>query len=401
MTGVLPQPASPSERRRTGPCVEVARGFESVANLESQWRGFRAEALTANYDHFHTVLASEPSMLEPVVLTVFRNDTPEAMIVARLEDAALAFKLGYRTLYRPTVRSYTVVYRGFLGTIDDEVGALVVDELTRTLERGDVEAIVFRRLHVDHPLFRAATQRPRFLVRQHYTRVAPCWERSLPSTFDDFLASLSKSTRTGVRRYAKKLEKDFSGRLETRKLSRPSDLDTYFRDADLVASKTYQRGLGVGVRDDPAQRLRARLAAERGWFRAYLVYVDDEPVAFCGGELYEGRFYYGIPGFDPEFREHRVGQYALMKMIEDLCEDDEAHVLDFGPGDAEYKRRFGDHARREADVHLFAPHVRPIGVNLARTAILRSNDALAATARSLRVFGRLKQGWRRRAAQSS
>jgi hypothetical protein len=378
--------------------VEVSRGFEEVSALESQWRAFGARALTADYDHLHAVIASEPKMLEPAVLTVRRGDALEGMVLGRIEDATLGLRLGYRTVLRPTVHSLTIVYNGFLGRMDDEVADVVVDELVRLLGRGGPEAVIFRRLNVHHPVYRAATTRPRLLVRERYTRVGTCWERSLPSSFDAFLASLSKSTRTSVKRYANKLERDYSGRLETRKLTTPADLDVYFRDADTVASKSYQRGLGVGVRDDPAQRRRAQVAAEHGWFRAYVLYVGGQPVAFCGGEAYAGRFYYSIPGYDPSFREHRVGQYVLMKMIEDLCEDESVHVLDFGPGDAEYKRRFGDRTWHEADVHLFAARPRPIAVNLSRTAILRTNDALASAARSLRVFGRIKQGWRRRAA---
>lgn len=85
-------------------------------------------------------------------------------------------------------------------------------------------------------------------------------------------------------------------------------------------------------------------------------------------------------------------------MIEDLCEDGSITVLDLGFGDAEYKRRFGDRSWQEADVHLFAPRARPISINVLRTAILKTNDAMARAAGSLGIVGRVKQRWRRRAA---
>jgi len=399
VTGTRASRSAQTPRAREGQLrINVTRGFEDVAGLEQQWRQFEGPALTANFEHFHTVIDSEPTMHEPVVLTVLRDDAPESMIVARVEDVTLAFKLGYRAVWRPSVRSLTVVYRGFLGHVDDEVSDRVVDELTGMLEQGELEAVIFRRLSLDHPLYRAATTRPRYLMRQHYTRFVTCWERTLPPSFDLFLASLSKSTRTSAKRYANKLERDYASRLEVRKLSSPTHLDDYFRDAETVASKSYQRGLGVGVRDDPAHRFRAGLAAERGWFRAYILYLDRAPVAFCGGESYAGRFYYGIPGYDPAFRDYRVGQLVLLRMIEDLCEDEEVQVVDFGPGDAEYKRRFGDRSWQEADVHVFAPRLRPVAVNLGRTTILRANDAMATAARELRIFGRIKRAWRRRAS---
>ena len=376
--------------------VTVTRGFDGVAALEERWRSFDGQCITTDFDYFHTVLESEPAMLEPLVMSVSRNEVPLALVLARVEDTALALKFGYRTLYRPRLRSLTIVYRGFLGEVDDDVSTTVVREVARLLERGEFEIAIFRRLGVDHPLYRAATTGPRFLMRPHYTRTTTCWERTLPSSLDAFMQSLSKSTRSGVKRYANKLERDFDGRLDVRRFSQPSDLDEYFRDAEAVASKSYQRGIGVGVQDDPAHRLRAGLTSERGWFRAYVLYLDGAPVAFCGGESYKGRFYYGIPGYDPAFRDYRVGSYILVRMIGDLCADDTVAVLDLGPGDAEYKRRFGDTSWQEADVHLFAPRARPIVINVLRTGILTTNDAVAAVARSLGIVGSVKQRWRRR-----
>jgi hypothetical protein len=378
--------------------VTVARGFDEVAAVRDDWASLDGQSITTDFDYVHAVIDSEPSMLEPAVVTVLRADEPHAMLVCRVEETSLPMKLGYRTLYEPRVRSLTVVYRGYLGDVDDTTSRTLVRELGRVLRESGLETVIFRRLDVEHPLYAAARSEPGFLARQHHSRVAVCWERSLPSSYDEFLASLSKSTRSGVKRYANKLERDFAGRLEMRRFADPADLDDYFRDAEAVAAKTYQRGLGVGVRDDEPQRRRARLALERGWFRSYMLYLDGEPAAFCGGEAYKGRFTYGIPGYDPAYADYRVGNYVLMKMIEDLCEEESVSVLDFGFGDAEYKRRFGDRSWEEADVHLFATRPRPISINLARTAVLKTNDALAATARSLGVLGRVKQRWRRHAA---
>jgi len=47
-----------------------------------------------------------------------------------------------------------------------------------------------------------------------------------------------------------------------------------------------------------------------------------------------------------------------MRVIEDACADPSLDVLDFGPGDAAYKRQFSSDSRVERNVVVFAPTFR-------------------------------------------
>jgi CelD/BcsL family acetyltransferase involved in cellulose biosynthesis len=140
---------------------------------------------------------------------------------------------------------------------------------------------------------------------------------------------------------------------------------------------------------------------EHGWFRAWVLYVRGAPVAFWPGEAFGGRFRSGIPGYDPAFNQYRVGTYVLMRMIEDLCADEAVTLLDFGFGDAEYKRRFGDRSWLEEDVLVYARRLRPAWVNIVRTSFLGANAAAFALGRRVGVFSRIKNWWRSRLSAAS
>ena len=100
-----------------------------------------------------------------------------------------------------------------------------------------------------------------------------------------------------------------------------ADLDGFIRDAESVATQTYQRSLGVGFLADERQRARTRMLMDRGWFRSYVLYLDERPVAFEQGEAYRSRFSCIAAGYDPALRQHRIGGYLLTKVIEDLVGD--------------------------------------------------------------------------------
>ena len=154
--------------------------------------------------------------------------------------------------------------------------------------------------------------------------------------------------------------------------------------------KTYQHGLGAGFSDSERDRALLELALARGWYRAFVLYLDGVPNAFWHGMTYGRTFYTGPTGYDPASRDLRLGTYVLSKMVERVC--GEADWMDFGVGDAEYKRHFADEHLVEEDVLVFAPRAKPVALNLARSGVLGASHAgRAVLARS----GKLDQARRR------
>jgi len=219
----------------------------------------------------------------------------------------------------------------------------------------------------------------------------------IPETFAEYLRARSAKTRSNVQRYSRRLEERFGERLELRLFESPADIPRLIRDTRTVSEKTYQHGLGAGFEDDDLTRALQQLGAERGWLRAFVLYLDGIPSAFWHGTQYRRIFYTGPTGYDPAHRDLRLGTYVLAKMVEHLC--GKADWMDFGLGDAEYKRHFGDEHWEEEDILLFARRPRPVVVNLARTGVLTaSRGAKTALERSGKLEA-ARRCWRDRLAQ--
>lgn len=378
--------------------VKVARSAEQVESLREVWTSMLGDSVQTDIDYFLWSLREESHVVRPHVLAVELNGRTEAIVAVRLLDVRLPCKLGYSTLYAPAVRAFCILHDGLLGSADPVTVDAVLDELLSGLERGEADLILFRQLQVDSALHRAAMARTTFATRQHGVRSDLRWEIELPQTLEEYLASVSPATRKGVRRTSSRLAQEFGERLSIRTFRGPADLDDFFEDVESVAARTYQRRLGVGYLGDAQQRTRLSMLAERGWFRAYILYLDGRPVAFELGELYRGRFRSLAGAYDSAYGHLRVGAHLLIETVGDLAAEAGVSVFDFGLGDAEYKGKLAHVSLEEADLLLYARRPRPIFINFVRTALLQISYAAKAGLRRLCLLQRLKHRWRRRGA---
>ena len=139
-----------------------------------------------------------------------------------------------------------------------------------------------------------------------------------------------------------------------------------------------------------------RVGLEHGWLRAYVLYRGDEPIAYWLCSVHRGTVLLRTTGFDHAYSSHRVGVYLLMRVIEDACADPGLHVLDFGPGDAPYKRHFSSESLQERSIVVFAPTARGRRINGLRTVILGSALLARRAADATNLTERLKGRWRAR-----
>jgi CelD/BcsL family acetyltransferase involved in cellulose biosynthesis len=375
----------------------VARSVEEVEALRGASETIGWPHPDPDPDYFLTVLATLPGAIRPHVLRLERPGRPPAMVMARLEEIQLEAKLGYLSIHRPRVRCLTVVHGGAAGVETAEDGAGVLEVLRGTLARGEADVVRFLGLSTESPLYAAAATAPRWLCRDHGVVPHPHWRVAVPGSMDDFLAGRSRNTRQNVRRYAKRFEKEFGGRIALRRFGAgvDVDLDRLCADLEHITAKTYQRGLGVGFTGDELQRRLMALGLRRGRYLAWVLDVDGVPSAFWDGTIHGGTFFIGSPGYDPALAEHRIGTWLQMRMMEDLCARDDLCALDYGMGDAQYKRSFGDECTMDAIVHVFAATATGLRVNATRTAAtFVTRGARRALARA-GLEEKLKRAWRR------
>jgi hypothetical protein len=377
--------------------VRTARSAEEVEALRAVWDQFERDVVNADIDYHLMVVDRRPMTLRHHVLLLEQDGAPSTLVVGRVGDVRLPARLGYKTVSRPRVRALTVSYGGVLGRDDEETAGAVVEEIVAALRRGEADVARLRTLKVGSPLHRAARSSPGLLSRDLLATATRHWRARLEGSYEDYLGRRSAKTRANLRRYGRKFEAAFPDAIELRSFRDPADLDRLLEDTRAVYEGTYHRALGVGFSDSGLEREVTTLALARGWFRGFVLYVNEKPCAFWHGIRYGRVFSTGPTGYDPTFGTHRVGTYLLGRMVEELCGEEGLDWIDFGFGDAEYKQHFGDESWLEEDVLVWARRPRPIRLNATRTALLAADRAARSILRRRQLLARARRLWRARA----
>ena len=369
-----------------GATVTAARSIPEVEGLRPVWERLQGASLPSDIDYFLTVARHNPEIVRPHVLMVEPAVGAPSLLAAHVSRLRVPHRLGPWVAYAPRLRVLNV-FRGVVGDPSGDELATALSILRRDLGNG-IDAILLRNVPVRSTLHETALSVFPSHSRQRFLGHRARWDADISASADRALEALSESTRGNLRRAERRLERTFGNDLRIELYDSPGDAETVFRDIDAVAEKTYQTKMQPIFRDAPLERELTRLGLEKGWFRAYLLYVGDRPVSFWTGFSYAGTFgWRGFTGYDPEFRSFGVGKYLLSAMLDQLARDPSITRLTLGVGDLPYKSRFGGRGEEEVDVRIFASTPRATFANYVGAGVQGVHAGFRA-ARALPVVGR-------------
>jgi hypothetical protein len=233
-----------------------------------------------------------------------------------------------------------------------------------------------------------------FLSLGYSPRIDGHWKMEMPKCIDVFYEKKSSKERQTLRRKIRKIEKSHQVYMKT--YSDAESLEEGIAAAASISSKTYQYVLDYGFLDNPQMRSYLLFAARRGWLRIYILYINNEAAAFEWGIKYGSTFFLRTLGFDPKWRDWSVGTVLFLKVLEALCEEGNINYMDFGFGDAEYKKIYGDMRTDTRSLSIFANRFYPRILNVIHQVTVGVWIAATFVANKLGIERKLKRIWRDR-----
>ncbi|HKP37098.1 MAG TPA: GNAT family N-acetyltransferase [Pyrinomonadaceae bacterium] len=209
----------------------------------------------------------------------------------------------------------------------------------------------------------------------------------IPASSAEYLSRMSSKTRSTLKKKAKKLAEAAGGELELTRIDLANQVGPFLSEAVKVSRKSWQHEiLGTRINDSDDDRVWGERLAAAGLMRSYLLKAGDRACAFVVGHQFNGVFHYVELGYDRELSEYSPGTVLLHLLIQDLCDHQPPATLNFGMGDADYKRRFGNVQTEDVSIVVLRKTL-PNYVLIRSHALLRY---LARTAR--RIVTKIRKG---------
>lgn len=326
----------------------------SVLNLPAEWDDSRLRSswaeLTEKSQNINALYNSS------VWFDLLRaRHKPEDLAIAVARDASGAL-VGIAPIlfkdhpFQYYVSRYPIITRHLkaahvLGSVpmfptDSQVYTQLVDALLTV----NVDCVYMDTVPTDHPFTKSATATWKRTHLVYAPGGARPWHlRQIPSTCEEYLSLMSSKTKSTLRKKAKKLAQSLGGELEIVRVDRAHQVRDFLAQAVKVSRNSWQHQfLGSRLDDSDDERAWGERVAGAGLLRSYLLKAGERPCAFVVGYQFNCVYHYVELGYDRELSEHSPGTILLHMLIQDLCDHKRPATLNFGMGDGDYKRRFGN-----------------------------------------------------------
>jgi len=191
----------------------------------------------------------------------------------------------------------------------------------------------------------------------------------------EYLGRMPRKNRHELLRKLRRFTERSGGEIDLRCYRSPAEAKVFYPLACGVSRKTYQRNLlDVGLPETTEFKAQLRGEAEHGAMRGYLLFFEGTAVAYAYGAVCGDCLRFRWIGYDPAFGDLSPGIVLLHQALASAIAEARFALIDFGSGEAQYKRIFATGSVRSATVFLFRPTLRHLATVAAHCACTATSD---------------------------
>lgn len=263
-----------------------------------------------------------------------------------------------RLSWAPALRGLRLVGGQVLG-VDDEPslqGFLGRLETLMHSSSPQFDCVLFEDLETDSPLWRVLNRQRQSRLSRVYPlgETQTHWKLRFPDSPTEYWQQFSSKTRYNFRRAKRLLDHSWQV------VQDEEDVEGFLCQAAEVSARSWQaKRIGIRIRNSEQESHLYRTLARLGALRSYLLHREGEPIAFAIGTQWNQRFVLEEIGYDTKYAKQSPGTVLMQCMLEDMLEQDTPKWMDFGFGDGDYKRLFGNCSTESGSLLLVSRRLWP------------------------------------------
>ncbi|OQX82467.1 hypothetical protein B6D60_12150 [candidate division KSB1 bacterium 4484_87] len=375
--------------------IKLLTTAEELESVREFWQKHNQHPYS-DFEYFALSSQIEKRFIQPYVFVLYQNDEPVTLLAAALRSSEIKWRFGYLPLFKSKVKSIDVSYRGIYGDLSEENCNLLVKALLDTLKTGKADMCFFDHLRIDSPFYKAVKRIPKWRSRDNADYENPHWTLFLENSFEIFYKTRSKNTKSNIRKYRNRMIKNFGDDLRLEFYTKLKDIPSAVENIETVAQKTYQRSLGAGFLNNEETLVKWEFLAKKNRLFNAVLFIKEKPIAYWDWILYNGVAFSIATGYDPEYHYYHPGHYLLIACIEYFCNAPNCDMIDYGFGEAQYKRMLGSEMWLESPVSIFAPNLKGLKLKLMKMLTIGTSQSIISILEKLGLLGFIKKLWRKK-----
>ncbi|MGH7596497.1 MAG: GNAT family N-acetyltransferase [bacterium] len=181
-----------------------------------------------------------------------------------------------------------------------------------------------------------------------------CVSVPLKADWESYINTLGKRTRKDVGYDRRFFEKNFKSDFKI--FTNTSAVFDGLNDLITVYRSRWQDEKGATrFEEDGVAKFEREICdvfSHAGWYRLYLLYANNEPVAGLSGYVRNNKYYADAYAHSPAYHKYSIGNVLLGMAIED-CIKNQWTELDLSRGDEPYKFRWNGQTKRNYHLKIF------------------------------------------------
>ena len=334
----------------------VINSLEQIDFHRSDWEGLLKSTNSTNiYSDpifFSKMYKFRAESAIPHIVLFYIQNKLSGMIIGWKAEKINPYKIGYFKFHSPKLSSLVVEIGGIISDGKDLTNEEITKYLANQLQSRKIDLLNINHIFHSHPLWNLLIEGNSLTSKPLFNNSINWIARIRDGETGDKIENNSSKTLNGIRRRERKLLTYFKNELEIVDCSNTTNIELFINSADSISKQSYQYAINVGIKNTPKWHQIICSLAENNFLGAYLLMNNDIPISYIFGFKFKDVFYLYATAYDNKLNKYSPGEYLRNKVV-DILIGEEINVIDFGYGEADYKRLYGTDGNEEASLHIY------------------------------------------------